>query len=297
MDNRTGATKSMPKISIGFELPEQLWTTGDLVGQPMLIKSQYTVSIYKQSNLRPLLESWLGVFESDEQAQSTVENFAQLIGSAAMVNISEGNKGYMNIAGLMPVHVSLPVPAPVLRPVVFTMDPLLWNPNEAQLAELSEEQYAVYLAYGSMKAVFDTLPEKTKLTISKSPEFIEVNGGPLIIPNQQQQRQQAQRAVPGQRPGIVRAGQVAPAQRPAAPVVAQRPVQHVAQPQQAYRPAVVQPQAAPQQPQRQAFAQPAARQVAPQRQAFQAPQRQIAADQSGDPNPFAGAPSDDDVPV
>lgn len=125
---------------------------------------------------------------------------------------------------------------------------------------MTEIQYEIYQQCGPMKAVFDSLPEGTKKRIGKSPEFIELNGGPLIIPNQPQQRPQAQRAVPGQRPGIVRAGQVAQAQRPTAP---QRPVQHVAQPQQAYRPAVAQPQAAPQQPQRQAFAQPAARQVGP----------------------------------
>lgn len=295
-----GEAKEAMKISLGFELPDQLYTKGQMQGQAMLVRNQWTLSSHARSGLRQMLESWLGAFDGDDVAKETLQNLHTLMGTAALVNIAVGENGFANIASLTPPINGMQIPAPSRIPILFTMEEIMWNPTEADVARMTEDQYDVYNTYGPMKAVFDNLPERTKLTIAKSPEFININGGPLIIPGQQQQRPQAQRAVQGQRPGIVRAGQPAQAQRPAAPVVQQRPVQHVAQPQQAYRPVVGQP--APviqqaQQPQRQAFAQPAARQVAPQRQAFQAPQRQIAADQSGDPNPFAGAPSDDDVPV
>lgn len=292
-----GEAKEAFKLLLGFEIPDQLYTKGQQAGQTMLVKNEWNVSTHPNAGLRKILEPWLGVFESEEHMKETLEQLHRMIGATALVNISHSEQGFANIASLTPPIAGMAVPVPTRIPVLFTLEPINWNPSEADLGGMTEIQYEIYQQCGPMEAVFDSLPEGTKKRIGKSPEFIELNGGPLIIPNQPQQRPQAQRAVPGQRPGIVRAGQVAPAQRPAAPAAPQRPVQHVAQPQQAYRQAVAQPQAAPQQPQRQAFAQPAARQVAPQRQAFQAPQRQIAADQSGDPNPFAGAPSDDDVPV
>ena len=294
----TGEPKDAFKLSIGFELPDQIYSKGQQAGQAMLVRNQYNVSTHPNGALRKVLEPWLGVFETEEAAKETLETLHRLIGAAALVNISISDSGFANIASLTPPLSSMVIPAPTRAPVLFTLEPLMWNPTEAQVAAMTEDQYAIYQQCGPMKVVFDNLPEKTKATIGKSPEFIELNGGPLIIPNQPQQRPQAQRAVPGQRPGIVRAGQVAPAQRPAAPAAPQRPVQHVAQPQQAYRPVVGQPPPVlqqAQQPQRQAFAQPAARQVAPQRQAFQAPQHQGAPGPSGDANPFAG--EDDNVPV
>lgn len=287
-----GEAKEAFKLLLGFEIPDQLYTKGQQAGQTMLVKNEWNVSTHPNAGLRKILEPWLGVFESEEHMKETLEQLHRMIGATALVNISHSEQGFANIASLTPPIAGMAVPVPTRIPVLFTLEPINWNPSEADLGGMTEIQYEIYQQCGPMKAVFDSLPEGTKKRIGKSPEFIELNGGPLIIPNQPQQRPQAQRAVPGQRPGIVRAGQVAQAQRPTAP---QRPVQHVAQPQQAYRPAVAQPQAAPQQPQRQAFAQPAARQVAPQRQAFQAPQHQGAPGQSGDANPFAG--EDDNVPV
>ena len=293
-----GEAKEAFKLLLGFEIPDQLYTKGQQAGQTMLVKNEWNVSTHPNAGLRKILEPWLGVFESEEHMKETLEQLHRMIGATALVNISHSEQGFANIASLTPPIAGMAVPVPTRIPVLFTLEPINWNPSEAELGQMTEIQYEIYQQCGPMKAVFDSLPEGTKKRIGKSPEFIELNGGPLIIPNQPQQRPQAQRAVPGQRPGIVRAGQVVPAQRPAAPAAAQRPVGHVAQPQQAYRPVVGLPPPVlqqAQQPQRQAFAQPAARQVAPQRQAFQAPQHQGAPGPSGDANPFAG--EDDNVPV
>ena len=284
-----GEAKEAFKLLLGFEIPDQLYTKGQQAGQTMLVKNEWNVSTHPNAGLRKILEPWLGVFESEEHMKETLEQLHRMIGATALVNISHSEQGFANIASLTPPIAGMAVPVPTRIPVLFTLEPINWNPSEAELGQMTEIQYEIYQQCGPMKAVFDSLPEGTKKRIGKSPEFIELNGGPLIIPNQPQQRPQANRAVPGQRPGIVRSGQVAPAQRP---------VQHVAQPQQAYRPVVGQPPPVlqqAQQPQRQAFAQPAARQVAPQRQAFQAPQHQGAPAPSGDANPFAG--EDDGVPL
>lgn len=297
-----GEAKEAFKLLLGFEIPDQLYTKGQQAGQTMLVKNEWNVSTHPNAGLRKILEPWLGVFESEEHMKETLEQLHRMIGATALVNISHSEQGFANIASLTPPIAGMAVPVPTRIPVLFTLEPINWNPSEAELGQMTEIQYEIYQQCGPMKAVFDSLPEGTKKRIGKSPEFIELNGGPLIIPNQPQQRPQAQRAVPGQRPGIVRAGQVAPAQRTAAPAVAQHPVQHVAQPEQAYRQA--QAAIAPQGYRKPVQAAPVRAAFAPQgipgRTAFQGQQPmqpQGAPGQSGDANPFAGAPSDDDVPV
>jgi hypothetical protein len=154
-----GESKKQHKIMLGWELPNELMTTGDNQGKPFSIHKRYTFSSSDKSNLKRDLESWRGVpFNKEDYGRFDI---FRLIGVPCMIGIvhAESNgKTYANITSIMRVPKGMNVPAPINPPVQFN------------LAEFNQD-------------VFDSFSEGLRTTIAKSPEYAQAKGLAVDEPN------------------------------------------------------------------------------------------------------------------
>ena len=150
-----GAKKTQRKVLISWELPNELMTEGDYAGQPFSIGRRYTWSMSEKANLRHDLESWRGrAFTDDDFTGPNRFNAANIIGKPCMLSIVQENKEgstYSNIKSVAAMPKGMPIPAPVNKPVYFTLE-----------------------KDGFDAAVLDGLSDKLKETIKASPEYREL---------------------------------------------------------------------------------------------------------------------------
>lgn len=147
-----GETKTLNKIRVGWELPEELRMFGDKGELPLVIDREYTLSMHEKSNLRAMLKSWRGKDFTDEEAKSF--DVTKLLGKPCMINIihkqsKDGTKTYAQIAGVTAVPKSLKVPAQINPTFEFNYDD-----------------------FDEMK--FDTLPEFIRQKMATSVEYKRV---------------------------------------------------------------------------------------------------------------------------
>jgi len=101
-----GKDKVLPKVWLGFELPDLKidWTDkkGDKHEAPMSVGRMFTLNIGDKSNLGPFLTSWRGKPFTDEEREAF--NITALAGKPCQLSIihkKSGDKTYANIAGAM----------------------------------------------------------------------------------------------------------------------------------------------------------------------------------------------------
>jgi hypothetical protein len=93
--------KAQHQIVFGWEI-DQLMTEGEYVGLPILIPERYTFSLYKNSILSQMLESWFAKKISPEKREQGIDLEA-LIGRRSTLNLVESADGrYINIASVNP---------------------------------------------------------------------------------------------------------------------------------------------------------------------------------------------------
>lgn len=139
------AEKSAHKISISWEMPEELMKDG----RPFSIFQQFTLSLHKKSTLRPVLESWRGRKFTDEEAEGF--DITKLLGVPCFINIvhvKAGDTIYANIAAITPLLKGTTCPPAVNTPVLFNLD---------------RESFD--------QKVYDSFSEKLKEKIAASPEY------------------------------------------------------------------------------------------------------------------------------
>jgi len=133
-DNIKGQDITRNRVYISFEVPEQLKDDGT----PHTIGQEFTLSMNKQGNLLPFIESMLGV-KLDKEASKEFDVFS-LIGQTALLNVihsapnAEGNV-YANIKSVSPLPKSMTCPEPVLTPYMFDYEEnfkesFVWDMNE-----------------------------------------------------------------------------------------------------------------------------------------------------------------------
>lgn len=85
-ENYLGEEKLQSKIRLTFEFPEEthVFREGE-DAKPLVQSQEYTLSMGKKSNLRPIVEGIIGVSLTDEEAKSF--NFEILLGMACLVSI------------------------------------------------------------------------------------------------------------------------------------------------------------------------------------------------------------------
>jgi hypothetical protein len=117
-----GESKKQHKIMIGWELPNELMTTGDNAGKPFSIHKRYTFSSSDKSNLKKDLESWRGLpFSKEDYGKFDI---FVLIGKPCMLGIvhAESNgKTYSNITSIMRLPKGMTAPAMVNSPLSFNL--------------------------------------------------------------------------------------------------------------------------------------------------------------------------------
>lgn len=99
-----GVEKRQRKVRLTWEIPgEKRVFNEDKGEQPMVISREYTWSFYDNANFRKMLESWVGLKESD------IDDFdaGKLVGMPAQIMVmhqeSKKGKTYANIASVMPL--------------------------------------------------------------------------------------------------------------------------------------------------------------------------------------------------
>ena len=95
------------KIMIMFELPETVMEHGQNAGKPFAISLFTTLSLHKQSRLRPLLVGWRGKdFTEDEAGNFDMLKLLDVPAYLNVIHTEDEGKTYANIASIMPLKKS-----------------------------------------------------------------------------------------------------------------------------------------------------------------------------------------------
>lgn len=145
-DFKSGADKPARKIRFSWELLNETAVFDEAKGpERFTVHSTFTFSMYKQSALRQMLESWAGKSFTDEQADGL--EIEGVLGKSCMVNMTESKDGkYVNVSAVSGVPKGMDAPPMVSQPVLFSLDEPNWE-------------------------VFDKLTTRTKEKIALSPEY------------------------------------------------------------------------------------------------------------------------------
>lgn len=116
LENIKGDSKWMNKVRISFELPTELKEFKQGEGEkPFVIDKEFTLSMYKNANLRKFLEGWRGKAFTDAEAE--VFDVTKLLGVPGMISIihntsAKGNV-YADIASCSTLPKGLTCPPPI----------------------------------------------------------------------------------------------------------------------------------------------------------------------------------------
>jgi hypothetical protein len=141
-NGQTGKKKNR-KVMLSWEIDEAMAD-----GRPFLVSERYNVNINPKAWLGQLLESWRGKPFTDEQLESF--NLSAVLGSSCLLTIVR--KGdYTNVIAAIPLVKGMPKLEAKAKYIDFDLD-------------------------NFSKDVYDSLGDKLKETIAKSPEYIKATG-------------------------------------------------------------------------------------------------------------------------
>lgn len=146
-----GEVKKRHQIIIGWELPNELMTTGEFEGQPFTASGFYTLSLHEKSNLRHILKNWRGRDFTDAELKGF--DLKNVLGAPCMVSITHNEKGRSEVGGVIALPKGMAVPDAVNPPVYFS------------LSDFDQ-------------ATFDAFSEKMQALIAKSDEYKALSGKP-----------------------------------------------------------------------------------------------------------------------
>jgi hypothetical protein len=95
--------KRVRKIAIMFEI-DQRYTEGEYAGKRMVVANTYSAFFSDKSNLRKLVEGWLGKKFPDDIEEYDVET---LLGKQCCLNMILNEKGYANMQSIMPMMANM----------------------------------------------------------------------------------------------------------------------------------------------------------------------------------------------
>lgn len=148
-----GEEKEMPKIMITWELPTEKHVFREEDGpKPFTISKEYTHSMGKKSNLRPVTEAIIGASLLDEEAYNFDHD--ELLGKACQITIKHDEKEsgtWEKVTAVSPVLKGVDCPAQVNPSKVLSFDN--WNED-----------------------LFESLPNFIKNKIVTSKEYIRMKG-------------------------------------------------------------------------------------------------------------------------
>lgn len=149
-----GVSKKLEKINLTFELPEELHSFKEGEGKkPLVISQEYTLSMGKKSNLRPIVEGIIGTTLSDEEAYGF--NHEELVGMPCLLSV----KHKMSAKGT--VYSLISGTAALMR---------------GQTCKPAFNEYSILTYEKWNQAKFDSLPQFIKEKMEKSDEYMKMKG-------------------------------------------------------------------------------------------------------------------------
>lgn len=146
-----GEKKTLRKVRIGWELPDELRVFNPEKGeQPCVISQEFTLSMNEKANLRKMLASWRGKDFTEEEARCF--DISKLLGVPCMLNIihkpskADASKVYEQIGSVSPLPKSVKCPDQINRTLVLSYDNFDWG-------------------------IFDSMPDFIKQKMKGSQEF------------------------------------------------------------------------------------------------------------------------------
>jgi len=112
------------RVMIGWVIPDETYTNKDGNLVPRTLTQEYTNSLSKKSNLRPMLASWRGKdFTAEELKGFSLRN---VVGAPCMLNVihkqTKSGKTFATVAGVMRLPKNMPAPKLEGNPILFDFD-------------------------------------------------------------------------------------------------------------------------------------------------------------------------------
>src|SRR3990167_3506765 len=146
-----GEPKEANKVRLTFELPNEMRVFKEGEGEkPMVISSEFSLSMHEKANLRKFIESMVGTALNDDEARDF--DVESIIGTTCLLNIvheAKNGKEYANIQSVSPLVKGMEAPPAINEPVVLNYDDR-WN-----------------------EEVFRSLPEFLQKKMMETPEWKE----------------------------------------------------------------------------------------------------------------------------
>lgn len=144
-----GEAKKRHQIILGWELPNELMTTGEFAGQPFTASKFYTLSLHEKATLRHDLKNWRGRDFTDDELKGF--DLKTILGATCMLSLTTNEKGRSEVGGVIALPKGTNVPAAVNPTSYFSFD------------EFDQE-------------TFDSFSEKMQALIGKADEYKARNG-------------------------------------------------------------------------------------------------------------------------
>lgn len=139
------------QVIVGWELCDELMTTGEFAGKPFTVSEFYTLSLGEKANLRKTLTSWRGKEFTEDELRGF--DLKTVLGAPCMLQVGRNKKDKAKVQAVMSKPKSATVPAQVNPSVYFSLD------------EFDQDAY-------------DALSDGIKGLIQKSDEWAARNGTP-----------------------------------------------------------------------------------------------------------------------
>jgi hypothetical protein len=150
-----GQTKHQHKVMISWELPDERMEDG----KPFTVHQRYTFSSHEKAKLRQDLEAWRGAPFKDSDFGPGGFHLSKLLGVPCVITLVHETKGtstYANIRSIGKMMKGQQVPPLTNSKLFFSLTP----------SEFSAD-------------MLESLPQKIKETIKKSPEYAELMKEPV----------------------------------------------------------------------------------------------------------------------
>ena len=112
------------RVMIGWIIPDETYTDKDGKTVPRTLTQEYTNSLSKKSNLRPMLASWRGKDFTAEELQGF--SLRNVVGAPCMLNVihkqTKSGKTIATVAGVMRLPKSMTPPKLNGDPILFDFD-------------------------------------------------------------------------------------------------------------------------------------------------------------------------------
>lgn len=163
------------RVMIGWSIPDETYTDKDGSNVPYTLTQEYTNSLSKKSNLRPMLASWRGKdFTPEELKGFSLRN---VVGAPCMLNVihkqTKSGKTIATVAGVMRLPKTMIPPKLDGDPILFDFDsdPLdqlamlpEWIANKVKESETYMDKAAAQInseVNGTAPAALEEIPDGT----------------------------------------------------------------------------------------------------------------------------------------